>query len=330
VPLANLAPIILAAALLLGSAAGAAASGCVTAACHPQLAKGRGVHAPVAEGDCASCHQPTAKRHPGAGSMTLVAAGRELCLNCHADPLTKQTYTHAPVSDGCLDCHDPHRSAHKKLLLKAGGQLCLDCHAEVVAGKQVHGPVRAGNCALCHLPHASADKGLLSQPGNDVCLNCHVGIKNIIANAVSQHDPVAHGRCWECHAPHAADYPPLLRAYYPTQLYTPYRTGHYALCFSCHDKSAMEFERTSAATAFRNRDQNLHHLHVNRADKGRTCRVCHGVHGADQPALLRSSMHNFGKWDIPMRWVETDGGATCYVGCHGPKEYNRVIRVKNR
>jgi hypothetical protein len=40
-------------------------------------------------------------------------------------------------------------------------------------------------------------------------------------------------------------------------------------------------------------------------------------------------MHDFGKWNIPMRWVESAGGGTCYVGCHRPKSYDRNSRRKN-
>jgi len=319
----------LATTLLLLSAVDVRAA-CVATGCHAQVGKGKVVHSPVADRDCASCHKQTAKRHPGPGSMALVAKGSALCITCHDDPAANHTYVHPPVSDGCLDCHDPHRSNHKALLLKPVGPLCLDCHEDVVVGKQVHGPVRAGSCATCHVPHASPNQGLLVQSGNTICFNCHGNIQKIIAESASQHQPVANGSCWECHTPHASDYPPLLRAYYPNQLYTPYREEHYALCFSCHDKNTVEYDRTSAATNFRNRDQNLHYLHVNRGDKGRTCRVCHGVHGADQPLLLRSHMHDFGKWDIPMRWVENDAGGTCYVGCHRPKSYDRVRRIKNQ
>ena len=304
---------------------------CVTTSCHPQVGQGRVVHSPVADRDCTSCHKPAAKRaHPGPGSMAPAAKGRALCLTCHDDPAKKQTHVHPPVADGCLDCHDPHASAHNRLLLKPVGPLCLDCHESVVVGKQVHGPVRAGNCATCHVPHASNNERLLVQSGNTVCFNCHGNIQKLVAESSSQHQPVANGRCWECHAPHATDYRPLLRAYYPEALYTPYREGHYALCYNCHDKNAMEYDRTSEATNFRNRDQNLHYLHVNRDDKGRTCKVCHGIHGADQPRLLRSHMHDFGKWDIPMRWVESDNGGTCYVGCHKPKSYDRVRRIVNK
>jgi predicted CXXCH cytochrome family protein len=147
--------------------------------------------------------------------------------------------------------------------------------------------------------------------------------------AVSQHEPVAKGRCWDCHVPHSSDYKPYLAAYYPRQFYVPYEEENFSLCFNCHDKNAFLYERTSEATQFRNRDRNLHYFHVNRPDKGRVCKSCHGVHGADQERLLPSRVPGFGRWDIPLRWDENENGATCYVGCHKPKTYDRTKLIDN-
>lgn len=319
---------LLVAGAVLLSATGVFA-GCVTVDCHAIMGRAPVVHPPVADGDCESCHTATGQPHPGAGSMKLAADGRALCLNCHDDPAKGLPFVHPPVADGCVDCHNPHQSANAKLLLQPGGKLCLMCHDSVLSGKKVHGPVFAGNCAMCHTPHASANPMLMTQPGNDLCLACHAPIEKIIKQAKSQHEPVAKGRCWECHAPHSSDYEPLLRAYYPQDFYTSYQESNFALCFTCHDKNAFEYERTTEATGFRNRDRNLHYFHVNRPVKARVCKSCHGVHGADQGKLLLSKVPHFGNWDIPLRWMPTDNGAACYVGCHRPKIYDRSKRIDN-
>lgn len=302
---------------------------CVSASCHAGLGKGAVIHAPVAAGECDVCHTATGRPHPGAGSMEPVAGVRELCLNCHTDPASGQPFVHPPVFDDCTACHDPHRSAHAGLLRLPGGKLCLMCHEDVKSGRKVHGPVSADNCAMCHAHHAGAGPGLLNRPGNEVCLTCHAQIGQIIARAKSQHEPVASGRCWECHTPHASDFEPLLRAYYPSEFYASYNGDNFALCFTCHNRDAFDFERTSEATGFRNRDRNLHYFHVNRPVKGRVCKSCHGVHGADQGKLLMSKVPHFGNWDIPLLWVPTENGATCFVGCHRPKIYDRTRRIDN-
>lgn len=309
---------------------GLAAAACVTANCHALLGKEAVVHSPVADGDCAACHTATGKPHPGAGSMELAAKGRDLCLACHGDPAKGLPFVHPPVADGCVDCHSPHQGAHAKLLLQPGGRLCLMCHDSVMAGKKVHGPVSAVNCAMCHAPHASPNQGLLTRPGNALCLACHAPIGQIIKQAKSQHEPVANGRCWECHAPHSSDFSPLLRSAYPEELYVTYSREQYALCLTCHNPNAFEYGRTSEATNFRNRDQNLHYYHVTQLGKGRTCRVCHGVHGADQGHLIQSRSSHFGRWQIPVYYANSETGGTCVAGCHRPKSYDIVEKVRNR
>jgi predicted CXXCH cytochrome family protein len=176
---------------------------------------------------------------------------------------------------------------------------------------------------MCHGIHGGDNFAMLSQPGNGNCLGCHSGIQDLMDNAISQHEPVANGFCWECHAPHSSDYKPFLQGYYPEKFYAPFAEENYSLCFKCHDKSLVTYDLTSEATSFRNHNQNLHSFHVNRPQKGRVCKGCHGVHGADQGALLRSQVQGFGRWEIPLTWVASEQGATCYVGCHGPKSYRR-------
>lgn len=303
---------------------------CVTASCHAAYrAVPAGAHPPFADRDCAACHAATGKPHPGSGSMQLVAAGRDLCLNCHEDPAKGQPFVHPPVADDCTACHHPHQSANARLLLEPGGRLCLMCHDQIFAGKMVHGPVKAKNCAICHVPHASDSQALLTLPGNQVCLACHGQIGEIVRQAKSQHEPVANGRCWECHTPHASDFKPQLRGFYPGDFYVPYREEHYALCFICHDKNAFEYERTSESTGFRNRDQNLHFYHVTHFEKGRVCKNCHGIHGADQPKLVQSKSPDFGKWQIPVIFKATETGGACAAGCHRPKAYDRVKKFRN-
>ena len=126
-----------------------------------------------------------------------------------------------------------------------------------------------------------------------------------------------------------SDYPPLLKAAYPQEFYASYSAATYALCLTCHDRGAFEYARTSEATSFRNGSRNLHRVHVNKPDKGRVCKVCHGVHGADQPRLIMSKVPGFGQWDIPIKLTVTKSGGTCFVGCHKPKSYNRYKAVEN-
>lgn len=309
-----------------------AATTCVTAICHASIGNHKFVHGPAAVGDCGVCHVSTGVPHPGpSGAFELKASGSLLCEQCHAGPAAGKANVHAPVAEGnCLACHDPHGGTNQFLLISEGGILCRGCHGEIGASGRVHGPVRAGRCDYCHVPHASNEPGLLKMAGNKICFSCHSGIRGIIETSVSQHQPVAEGRCWDCHRTHDSEFRPLLRGYYPREFYVPYLEENFDLCFECHtNRGTFQYQRTSEATGFRNGDQNLHYLHVNKPVKGRVCRNCHGIHGADQKKLILSRVPGFGNWKIPVRFLPTPTGATCLAGCHKPKSYDRVHPVEN-
>jgi predicted CXXCH cytochrome family protein len=92
------------------------------ASAKPSLLRGTS-HAPVASGDCSSCHiveggKPTPK---------LVAQGAALCGECHDDKtdVAKRAHPHPPAAEGqCLECHDPHRGTSAGALLKARPSSC--------------------------------------------------------------------------------------------------------------------------------------------------------------------------------------------------------------
>ena len=310
-------------------ASSTSAESCVTTDCHAVLGRAKHVHVPVAEGDCSVCHSATDQPHPGADSMALVEEEPGLCLQCHENPAEDMAFPHSAVEEGCTGCHSPHQGAFPKFVLQQGGKLCLMCHEDVVAGEFVHGPVRANNCGMCHGVHGGENESMLNLPGKDNCLACHSGIKKIMDNAVSQHEPVVNGVCWDCHTPHSSDYKPFLKMYYPEEFYAPYKEENFALCFGCHDSTAFTYWITSEATNFRNHNSNLHAFHVNRPDKGRVCKTCHGVHGADQMKLINTRSGGFGRWGVPIYFDPTETGGGCLVGCHGPKKYDVFEKYKN-
>ncbi len=253
--------------------------------------------------------------------------------DCHFRLVQGET-VHSPVAEGeCDSCHESTGVKHPGkgngfILVEKGGALCRQCHDDIGNAPILHGPVRSGRCDYCHAPHASDNPFLLRGDGNKICFYCHGGVQRTIKNSRAQHEPVAQGRCWECHQPHGSEFKPLLKKFYPKDLYTPYEHENFALCFNCHDERAFLYERTSEATNFRNGDFNLHLLHVNKPRKGRVCKSCHGVHGADQNKLILSSVPGFGNWEIPINFQPTANGATCYVGCHKPKTYDRINPVR--
>jgi predicted CXXCH cytochrome family protein len=287
------------------------------------------VHGPVATGNCQGCHEV----HAAPGKALLSISGNRLCFSCHDDKesLVEQENLHPAVLEGCTTCHDPHSGAARLMLSGTGDQLCGDCHEAVSAratSAQVPHLAMEQGCVGCHDPHGSG-RGLMraKEPGS-FCFGCHPEFSDRLKMHSHLHRPVAAGECWGCHDPHGADLPLLLKGRYADQLYVAFSEDEYQLCFNCHDAQAFILMRTSGLTDFRNGYTNLHALHVNKTPKGRSCRACHGVHGAAQQKMIVSKVPGFGKWQVPVKFRPTENGGSCAAGCHKAKTYDRVRAVE--
>ncbi len=73
--------------------------------CHDPIGNSDYVHGPVAAGSCTPCHDPHGSRY----RKFLVTAGKELCLDCHSQNLSRQHVEERQNAD-CVKCHDPHSS----------------------------------------------------------------------------------------------------------------------------------------------------------------------------------------------------------------------------
>ena len=293
--------------------------------CHEDQAKAKFVHGPVSAGDCTSCHNP----HESDTKPLLLKSGEELCFGCHLDMQgeIKKQNVHPALQAGCTSCHNPHGAAHEKMLPEEGPKLCFQCHepiAEKVRKSPVaHAAVQAGKgCTSCHSPHASDNPRLLLKEEKETCLGCHKAI--LTKNMTTLHGPIHDGKCTPCHDPHGGRFPGLLAREFPPEPYAPYTPASFDLCFQCHKRDMVQYPDTSFATAFRDGERNLHHLHVNNSQKGRSCILCHNVHGSGSPRLIAESVP-FGKWSLPLKFVKTDTGGGCSPGCHRPASYDRQV-----
>ena len=291
--------------------------------CHDKPSPKHG-HGPAAAGECLACHDP----HGGVVKPALRVAQPDLCFGCHDD--VKKRFTaavvHAPARDACTRCHGPHGGPTPRFLAAEGEKLCRKCHEplldRVAKATERHDALDEG-CETCHDPHASEQPRLLKEKPVALCGTCHDEIAGLAESMPSAH--LVKEGCPRCHDPHGSSNLPLLKAAFPARkLYQPFSLESYALCFGCHDKSLVDPAAQPPGTAFRDGAKNLHAVHVAKSDKGRTCSVCHSVHGSPQPRLIRRELAFGGAgWKLTIDFKPSVDGGTCVASCHEPKTYRR-------
>jgi len=306
--------------------------------CHdPEIVGRTYKHGPAAAGACTACHDP----HSAPEQNLVRAPVTSLCEGCHVDmaeQLAASNDVHPPVASDCTLCHDPHSGPEPRMVASKGRRLCEACHDTVTnAADQAavkHAPVEAPDgCPRCHQPHASNAAPLLKQAEMDLCLSCHnrplpdtspelANMKALLASNRNWHGPITEGSCVGCHEVHGSQHFRLLAEPYPARFYSPFATENYALCFECHEASAVTEQYTTSLTGFRDGDLNLHYVHVRKEHRGRTCRACHEVHASSQPLHIRDSVP-YGSWSLPIGFQRDEKGGSCSPGCHEPLPYQR-------
>ncbi|MGN6369236.1 MAG: cytochrome c3 family protein [Phycisphaerae bacterium] len=313
--------------------------------CHALQLK-KHAHAPFAAGQCTVCHQPHQSQF---AKLLRYGDGPDHCFGCHPEKktaLAQLPHTHKPAAQSCTTCHGPHATDNAKQLRKPVNATCLACHkniaAQLAASSHIHGAITQGNCASCHDPHASQQPADLKARTDKVCMTCHnkaiaapdgrtLPDMTPVLASTNLHGPVKTGDCSACHLPHAANQPNLLKQYFPQSFYANFDLKNYALCFSCHDKQLVLTAKTTTLTNFRDGDKNLHFTHVNRAEKGRTCKTCHEIHGSNLPKHLAASVPFEGSsWAMPINYQQTPTGGSCSPGCHKERTYNRNQPAQNQ
>jgi predicted CXXCH cytochrome family protein len=295
-------------------------------------------HGPYEAGDCSVCHQKNDPKNPG----PLVKAGNELCYSCHEEfaDIMARKFKHPPAVESCNGCHNPHNSKEKKLLVAEQAAMCFECHADIKTiaqkSKVKHDALTTGaKCSNCHNPHAANVERMLVQLPFDLCVSCHsrdgisdgrggflTNFKKWLDQNRIWHKPVAAKDCSACHKTHGGANFRLLVANYPKQFYAPYDLKNYALCYGCHNDKVVSEPETTTLTSFRDGSRNLHFVHVNKAERGRTCRACHEVHASNQDHHIRDGVPYGPKgWILKLNYTKTPTGGSCAKTCHETKTY---------
>ncbi|MCP5045460.1 MAG: cytochrome C, partial [bacterium] len=271
----------------------------------------------------------------------LIAEGLELCGGCHeeyVELLETADHVHDPAQDDCTDCHDPHSGSFPNMLFAEKRKLCAECHEEVVKAAE-HAVVghdaatSEDECLSCHSPHASNHAPMLRKAQRDLCLGCHdrvvasqddrlIDMAARLGENEIWHKPVIEDDCSGCHQPHGSSNFRILKEPFPEGFYAKFSAGDYGLCFSCHESALATIESSKSVTRFRDGAQNLHFLHVNKEERGRSCRACHAVHASKSPLHVREQVP-FGRWLMPINFEKTEEGGSCAPGCHKRARYSR-------
>jgi predicted CXXCH cytochrome family protein len=295
------------------------------------------VHGPAAADACGACH----RAHVAPFPKLLTAEGRDLCLSCHTEmgqQMTRVAVVHKPAQEDCLQCHDAHASDHTMQIRQAPKDLCAGCH-EAIGTKARNAPhqhsvvLEEQACLNCHTAHGADLASLVKAEPMDLCMSCHqqeikvepgrtvAAMSQVLDPNMIKHGPIRDGNCSGCHDVHGAEVSRLLSSSYPEPFYQAFSLDNYDLCFSCHDSRLVQTEQARGLTRFRNGEQNLHFVHVNR-EKGRNCRACHSTHASTNDLHVAESVP-FGNWQMPINFTKGDTGGSCSPGCHRPYDYDR-------
>lgn len=288
---------------------------CTTTGCHGGIAARRFPHGAIEEAGCEGCHDEA-----GPHRFEPVDTTPETCLLCH-EGTGKLQWGHGDGGAECLDCHDPHGSARKRLLRMDRRALCQDCHGlgEGLPPERVHPPVRDGDCLACHHPHRVARSPLLARRVRETCRRCHRRIVDPVGREPDPHAALEDGEgCVNCHGIHEAEHPHLLDEPYPPGRYTSDPEGDLDLCFTCHD--ADDLLRSPETGFVDAQGRNLHGVHVLIEGKGRACRACHRMHETRLPHML-DPRPVMGKWHSRLELTQDADGSTCAPACHEPRSY---------
>lgn len=294
-------------------------------------------------GACDVCHESHSSWMP----RLLPKEVQQLCMHCHEDLRSRLELigrSHAPVTEGrCLDCHDAHTTEHPGQLREGAPGLCYTCHDHdnirklAETAPVVHGAMTTvESCNACHAGHGSVLQALLAKPQKSLCLSCHnepvratngrvlADMACLLKENPRHHGPIRDGECSPCHDPHASTRVGLLTNDYPDFFYAPFSVSDYALCFECHIENLVTLEKGMGVTEFRDKERNLHYVHVNKEVRGRTCRACHEVHASARAFHMRDTVpFGPGGWEIEINHQVLPRGGRCSPGCHEARSYDR-------
>lgn len=115
----------------------------------------------VASMVCTDCHVPHESTND---AWTVRETTNQVCFECHADYRGPFLFEHAPASEDCALCHEPHGSVHAPLLTQRPPLLCQSCHSQ------------AGHPSISFSDDSLPGRNPSSMVLQRSCMNCHTQV----------------------------------------------------------------------------------------------------------------------------------------------------------
>lgn len=141
-------------------------------ACHKEQRSqvNRLSHHPVTEGKvlCSDCHNVHGSAGPKLMKRDSVV---ETCYTCHMEKRGPFVWNHAPVSEDCAICHNPHGSNVESMLKTRPPFLCNQCHTP-------HGGnlAQLTNQQLTQTQPSPVGRNAVTITQGRGCVNCHTQV----------------------------------------------------------------------------------------------------------------------------------------------------------
>ena len=207
-----------------------------------------GVHAPVPNGRCESCHQLAGGRKPWQHALFL--AGHKLHFESDSTPLQH------------LSCAKCHGAEIHRFVPSAGACQQSGCHENQKVRLVAMAKLPEIKCVTCHaftadLPAlASRDSAVRALvPSQRQCFSCH-GMKGKPSGYIAERDP-HNGSCGSCHDVHKDSLPTDARARCTACHKNPARSAFHtganhkrvqAQCLLCHQPHASSVDASDCVT----------------------------------------------------------------------------------
>jgi hypothetical protein len=257
--------------------------------------------APVAVGNCATCHSGTYLSINAQVKPATHVATSAQCDSCHSSTVSWATasFAHDATTAGrCANCHNSITALGKPTTHVPTTAQCDTCHKTFTAFRPAamshtgtSGPVAAGNCVTCHSgTYASVNarpKPASHIPTTARCDACHVSGYTAWAPSTMNHTGTA-AQCSTCHS----------GAYVAqnAQVKPPTHIATTAQCDTCHRSTTtwatVSFNHATATPAVAGRCSTCHNgtsalgKPTNHIPSGAQCDTCHKVFTAFAPATM--------------------------------------------